>query len=482
MDHQLEENPNIVLIVMDTARADFVDNSLPAEVTPNIANVAEEGTVFSNSFSSAPWTLPSHASIFTGAYSSKHGAHAGHKRLENDLIRLPEVFEEAGYTTVGMSNNQWISEDFGFDTGFNEFYKGWQRFQTQSNIGGLQAGESSHGKWNRIARQMLSGNTLLNLANGLHSKLISNSDNGAKRTTLEFKNQLSNGYIETPFFCFINFLEPHLDYQPPKSYAKEFLPADVSFDNAMDVPQRPWEFVTNQLSMSDKEFDILESLYKAELNYLDKKIGEIVKKLKREGEWDNTIFTIIGDHGENIGDHGLMDHQYCLYDTLIHVPTIVSGGSFDNGETIDPLVQLVDIAPTLVEEAGIEAPKFDSQCQGIPMQSNSEREYIISEYMAPQPSVDAIESRVGDPNNVMKKYNRSLRSIRTKDYKVIRGSDGTIESINLGNRGSGVPSEIEEELIEKLDHWVQSSTNNSYDGSVDVSRKTKKRLEDMGYI
>lgn len=114
---------NVVLIVMDTARARTTFELFRDNKDKNASHSISDYSQFTQAFSSAPWTLPSHASLFTGTTPSKHGAHAGHKQLDNALITLPEVVQREGYETVAVSNNTWISEEFGFGSGFETFYK-----------------------------------------------------------------------------------------------------------------------------------------------------------------------------------------------------------------------------------------------------------------------------------------------------------------------------------------------------------------------
>jgi len=139
---------NVVLVVLDTARAKSVGmqplptdrpkaeteddvagneaatteaDSAGAHPTPTLTRLANEGTAFENAFATAPWTLPSHASFFTGTYPSEHGTHGGHTYLDDELRTLPGAFADAGFQTIGVSNNTWITEEFGFDRGFKTF-------------------------------------------------------------------------------------------------------------------------------------------------------------------------------------------------------------------------------------------------------------------------------------------------------------------------------------------------------------------------
>jgi arylsulfatase A-like enzyme len=422
-------------------------------------------------------------------YPSKHGAHAGHKKLEN-ISRFPLILQEKGYETVAVSNNAWVSESFGFEDGFERFFKGWQFVQSETNLGEIWLTNEGREKWMALLHELTSGNPIENIINAIYGKIQSSrrSDKGAKYSNNWIAEWLDSRDKDRPFFLFINYLEPHLEYSPPKKYANNYLPEDITYEEALEVPQKPWEVVTEQRSPSDSDYQILRSLYNAEIEYVDDKIGEIKSFLADAGKLDNTLFLITGDHGENIGEWGMMDHQYCLYDTLIHVPLIISGGSFSNGEKVDQLVQLPDIPVTILDELGIDAPEFRDKSQGISFHpnSNNNRNYVISEYMAPQPSIEAIKTRVGDPHNVISQYDRSLRSIRDHENKLIRGSDGSKElySVYPSKPEERItnPGEKKEELEKKLNEWISSFESTDHNEPVSMEKETKDRLEDLGYL
>lgn len=484
----MPEDYNVIILVMDTARADIVNKG---DVTPNIDSIASDGAMYTRAYSAAPWTLPSHASLFTGMYPSKHGTHAGHKKLSSKWETLAEVFSKNGYESRGISNNIWISDSFGFEKGFDQLTKNWQYFQSDTDLGKI--GLTKHANdsiWSSAVETILTGNPVINLINGLYTKYHFEyaRDNGAYRTNKRVRSWLDSRDNSEPFFLFLNYLEPHLEYRPPEEFANQFLPENIEYDDAMTLSQNAWKYITNQVDLSSKDFDILKALYKAEICYLDKKIGELKDNLINEGEWENTILLILGDHGENIGDHGLMDHQYCLYDSLIHVPFVAHGGPFTNLGKVEKLVQLVDICPTLTDVLSLESEGMAEQTQGVSIFNESTRSSIIAEYLTPQPSPDAIRRRVGDPNNVIKRYDRSLKAIQTDDFKLISGSDGEIElyPVNyMPNEDKNITSEypeIVESLSKKLDNWSSSFQTSEYSRETDIDAETQGRLEDLGYI
>lgn len=481
---------NIVLIVLDTARADEFQY-ISSETGSTFAELSQIGTYYENAYATAPWTLPSHAGLFTGTYSSKHGAHAGHKRLDVNLETIAEAFRDAGYETVGVSNNTWISDEFGFSRGFETFYKTWQYVQSDVDLG--QVARTTEGgveTLRQLLQKVSSGNPLLALLNAFYGKFLrKRSDDGAKKTN-EWISSWLESRGEDPFFLFVNYLEPHLEYRPPQDFAERYLPSDVSYAEAMDIPQDAWRYVAGDLDLSQADLDVLRALYRAEMAYLDQQVGDLVKHLKENDSWDDTLLVITGDHGENIGEHGLMDHQYSLHETLINVPLLVCGGKFSRGRTVSEFVQLSDLGVTLLDSADITSPSFREQTQGISFHPSCEdtREVVISEYLAPQPSMNALRERVEFFDEDALQYDRSIRTIRKGNDKLIRGSDGEStlydlvddpdESIDCSTEYPERVSELQDEL----DSWLESFVHASSDEEVAMSSETEARLEDLGYI
>lgn len=481
---------NIVIAVMDTARYDMIFEK--GEIPPNIKQLSEDGTRYTNAFATAPWTLPSHTSIFSGQYPSKHGSNSSAKRYNPDAPSIIEVFNQSSYETVAVSNNTWISDEFNFGRGFDKFIKNWQFVQSNTDLSKIVREFEGIEKWTRFSQYLFNGNPLINLLNAVYAfrQHHQTDDDGAKRTNNWIQQWLSQRNDSSPFFLFINYLEPHLEYRPPKEHTEQFLPDEVTYKEAMEVKQDAFRYIAGELDLTEEDFDILKGLYQGEISYLDYRIGELISILRQAKEWEDTIFVLVGDHGENIGDHGLMDHQYCLYDTLIHVPLVIHGKEFNTGKINDDLIQLTDISPTLLDAAEVEAAEFRSQIQGSsfhPSNKKDEREYIFSEYISPQPSISALEKRIPKLSEDVYKYDRSLRTIRGNDWKLIRGSDGTKDLYNVTDGSEGEecsedhPDRVRK-LEQKLDEWLDSFSTENKDVSVDIEQSTVDQLEELGYF
>jgi len=475
---------NVVIAVLDTARAKEIYS--PHVDTPRLDELAETGISFANAYADAPWTLPSHGSLFTGCSPSKHGAHADNKYLDDHLKKLPETLRENGFDTLAVSNNAWVTDEFGFGTGFDSVFRTWQLFQTETDFGEIAMTTDGVDQIKKSAKSLLA-NPIYNTVNAIYGKLLyRRNDYGANRTNQIIESQLKE--VERPYFLFVNYLEPHLEYDPPASYARKCLPDSISYDEAQDVPQKPWEYLCQRIDMTEAEFDILQSLYSAEISYIDSKIGQVVDHLKVRGDWDDTIFIVLGDHGENIGDHGFMDHQYCLYDTLLHVPVILSGGAIESGSTRTDPIQLSDIYPTVLDLLNISDQESETQFQGQSVFSDDERRKVVSEYMAAQPSMDSLTTKVGDVPDQVHQLDRRLRAIRVDGHKLIRSSDGEIELYDVENDPeeqtdlSDEYQEVVSELESELDDWLESFDQHTSSADPAVSNKTESRLEDLGYI
>lgn len=491
-DHmQSQERPNILLLVLDTARFDFSVGE--KGVMSTVKEISEVGTNYRSAISTSPWSLPSHASLFSAQYPSKHGTTADSNKFDISSPTLAECFFSAGYETVAVSNNTWISPEFGFSDGFETFRKNWQYQQTNTDFGSVARRENGLSRIVESAKLLLDGNPVNNALNAAYGLFQHHraEDDGARRTNKWVDKWTSSRDPSQPFFLFVNYFEPHLPYKPPSEYVRQYLPEGTTLQEARSVSQDAIGYILNDIEMSDHDFEVLKSLYQAELAYLDDEINNLKTTLQNVGEWENTVVIITGDHGENIGEHGLMDHQYCLYNTLLHIPLTISGGSFQDGGTRNEIIQTVDLPLTLLDEANINASQFREASQGRtfhPRKNSDPRSYAYAEYLSPQPSMAALSKKTKNiPQNV-RKYDRKLRSVQTDKYKLIVGSDGTVRLYNIKRSNKedvDLSSELKEErnhLSDVLDSWVDNVEQQSIKSNADMDEDTKKRLEDLGYL
>ncbi|MDS0280784.1 sulfatase [Haloarcula onubensis] len=481
------ERPNVLLLIMDTARLDVVQSGIRAGQFPSLRRIADEGVLFEKAISNAPWTLPSHSSIFSGEQPSSHLTYIKNKEFSPSGRPLAKVLQDSGYETVGYSNNFWITPELGFDDGFDEFYLPWTLSPRGYNLTEILDGGSVRDKFRTLFEKLDSNApfTLGNLLYGIYLSQTSRYDDGAKRTTKILKQKIQNSG-SAPFFIFANYMEPHLPYHPPDEYYTEEL-QKYEESEVLSVNQDPWEYVAEAVQMDDQDFDILRELYRSEIRYLDAKIGEVLDTLENESSLDETMVIIAGDHGEHIGENEFMDHQYSLSEYLIQVPLLVRYPErFPENETVSSLVELRDIYPTILNASV--GKKWQSQepdsvsRKGLSTALEAGREYAVSEYLEPQPQIEDLRARVSDVQTDMSRFDRALRSIRTPESKFIESSDDDEWFFEF----SGGRKPLEDEsarqelrsLMENLPPLVRSPDT----ADADLSESTEDRLSDLGYI
>ena len=279
----LKGKPNILWIVMDTVRADHLScYGYQRNTTPNIDRMASEGILFENAISAAPWTLPSHASMFTGMFPSKHGVDAEHHWLEDGFQTVAEVLRLHGYRTFGYSNNPVVSRRKNLSQGFDTFeFTDWGRRMESSALADLL--------WINTTKRYIEDNYLL-------------IDDGARRTNKIVESWIAEAnQPEAPFFVFINYVEAHDPYHPPAPYAAPYLGEGMSLAKAMKVNQDEAAYMSGKVEMSEEDVNILLSLYDGEISYLDFRMGKLFDYLRELEILDETMVIITADHGENFG-------------------------------------------------------------------------------------------------------------------------------------------------------------------------------------
>ncbi len=318
--------PNVVFIVMDTTSAERCSvNGYVRPTTPELAKIAKGGINFRNTWSPSGWTAPAHASMFTGLRPEHHGLRHGNRLfLWDDTVTLAERMQEAGYQTGCFTNNSFLTSDHGLVQGFD-----------------------------KVVPMFEDVNLPLPTAIPTHLE------------ALDWVRRVSGD--ESPFFLFINDMDPHLLYLPPEEFEKRFVDADASKEvlaAAKDLS--PQAFLKHNLgleSLSPEILSVLPDLYDAEVACLDHEIGRFVAELEEAGLFENTLLVIAGDHGENLGRHGLLDHKFSLHRTVLHVPLVIRlPGGARAGEVHDEVVRLEDIFPTILEVCGLPIPRgIDSE-------------------------------------------------------------------------------------------------------------------------
>jgi arylsulfatase A-like enzyme len=306
--------PNVLLVVFDALRRDATEPyGAPAGSTPAIAQLASRGIAHQHAYATASWTLPSHASIFTGLLPRQLGLaqppagtpQSARPQLERIADRLlAGVLARSGYRTRGWSANLWASHHAGFDIGFDEFsYLAGQRIDRL-------AGD---GRRVRLAWAL----------EGLHAR----HDDGAALIGRELREEIER-WSGRPAFWFVNLCECHSPYLPPRPWddlsARDRIRAALDAQRHLSF-QAICLFAAGHRQIPEDALARMRHLYGRAASYLDDWLAGILGALDRRGILDDTLVIVTSDHGENFGEDGLIAHGFSLNQRLIHVPLVIAG-------------------------------------------------------------------------------------------------------------------------------------------------------------
>lgn len=306
------EDKNVVLIVADTLTALHLPSyGYERDTAPFLTELAEENFLVKNAYSNAPWTVPSHASLFSGKLPSEHGMNTGNMVFQSNSF--VEEIQSKGYHTVGVSANSLVSEDLNFDRGFDSFHEVFN--VDTENSGSLL----------KLALEKLKSPDLETAKKGLkllYNKAFGRSNRGADNIERIVKNEIKAS--TQPNFLFINYTEPHLPYTPPEEFAEKFTDnASEKISNNLNdhyETDKPEIYYQGFPNCTDQD---LIDLYDAEIRYLDSKLENLYNYLNQE--LDDLIFIVTSDHGENFGEHGAYFHQCGIWEKSIRIPMIIAG-------------------------------------------------------------------------------------------------------------------------------------------------------------
>ncbi len=327
LPNAVEGAPNLLLIILDTVGGSHVSlNGYSRPTTPRLARFAQRGVQFRRASSPASWTLPSHASMFTGRWPREIAVNFL-TPLGSDQPTLAEVLGSRGYLTGGFVGNYiYASRESGLDRGFS-LYKDYA-----ADLGGLLTSSA----WGAG----LLNSTTVRLRTG-HLKWFGGRE--ADQLNQDFLSWLSKKE-RRPFFAFVNYFDAHGEYDPPAPFDTVFRSTNRPRDN---------HFLKNGKPISREEAQPELDAYDGAIAHLDGQVGSLLDSLDARGELRNTIVIITSDHGEEFGEHQLLGHAISLYHEALHVPlVVVFPAKVPAGMTVESPVSTRDIAATILSLIG----------------------------------------------------------------------------------------------------------------------------------
>ena len=300
------KRPNIILIVIDTLRADHLGcYGYERDTTPHLDRFAQDGLLFRNAISAASWTLPSIGSLLTSQYPCVLGVKRRPVALNKKFPLLSEVLKQYDYKTCGIVSHVYLSARLGFAKGFDSY------------------DESSSKK----------------------------CDTGTTSPAVTYRAiSFLREKHKQPFFLFLHYFDPHYNYLLHKEF--DYYPTyrgDIRSNHPIvDLWRR-------RNNMSKKDIEYLVALHDSEIAFNDREIGKLLDELKKQGLYDDSIIIITADHGEEFMERGWIGHCITLYQELIHVPLIMKFPGCEPA-VVDSPVALIDIMPTILGYMGLDTP------------------------------------------------------------------------------------------------------------------------------
>jgi arylsulfatase A-like enzyme len=344
--------PNIVVILLDTARADaFEPYGAPVGASPAVAQLAAKGIAHQNFYSTACWTVPAHGSLFSGKLPRSAGlchiagqTPAGFKAALGDIEPelLPAVLGKSGYHSMGVTTNLWVSEHSGFDSGFETF----RYLKGGRNAGITPANLRGQVKWVLEALQ-------------------ARTDDGAEAVR-DVVTEWMSGRDTRPFFLFVNLLECHSPYLPPKPWNKQspLRRAQTALEAQKYLTFRAlWKGCLGGYDIPEGAIERMRENYAASIRQLDDWIARVVEMFDNLRLLDDTEIIITSDHGENLGEGRLIGHAFSLDNRLIRLPFVASG-PIDLPST--PLLSIADLPRLLAKAAGLDDHPWSDGPTGEP--------------------------------------------------------------------------------------------------------------------
>jgi arylsulfatase A-like enzyme len=297
---------NVVLISVDTlAAAHLSAYDYEKLTTPHLDDFASRASLYLHAYATSPWTLPTHASLFTGKYPFEHGARtfrepATRSALAEHHLTIAEALQAMGFRTGAfVSNNAYLTEEFQLNQGFDTYV-------VERRDGPAM---------NKLAFDWLEENTT------------------------------------DPFFLFINYMDSHAPYNTrPTEQRPEFLEHVVGGASGKILAELEEKILGGDLSYTRESVDAVTDMYDLSIANVDEAIGAVFDKLTALGHFDDTLIVVTGDHGEIFDEHGLIKHGRDVYEPLIRVPLIVKRADQQTGEVIDDAVSSTDVPHMILSQ------------------------------------------------------------------------------------------------------------------------------------
>lgn len=523
-------SPDIIFIVLDTQRADRLGcYGHDKAITPNLDQFAAEGVLFEQAVAPAQWTVPSHASMFTGLYPSGHQVTQSGHQLSPDRPHLAEILHSAEYETVGFCNNPLVGIlNNGFKRGFDAFYNYGGAIPSLPNTSSSLPWplNSLSEKYTQFLRrisypiQNFFGQSDLAFRFSINSWMtplwsrmanFKGQNPRSVKDVAHFLEEREKSSAEKPLFLFLNLMETHLPFWPAGEYIDQVAPYFKDNKEARDIMRR-WNREAYRWAaplaepLGELEAQVLSDMYDAEVAYQDAYLGQLFATLKRRKNHKNTLTVIVADHGDGLGEHGFFGHAFVAYEELVHVPMMMQWpAAWSEPQRVSTPVSTRRVFHTMLDAVG----RLPEHIENFdPIESHRltlghtvrgrdpEHGRALSEVYPPLNFVRALEARqpeLLEANRCLSLRRAVVEKVDGANHKLIQVDDTADELFNLAQDPIELrnllteQAEITAEMDDHLstlaaDAVAQRDQAGAISAEMDVDDDLLQRLRGLGYL
>jgi len=447
---------HVIIVLIDTLRADRLGvYGYDKDTSPHIDALAKEGVVFTSCDAPAPWTLPSVVSIMTSTFPCEHGVVVDGQQIGSSPAPFAERLKDCGYATASLYANPYAGPMSGLNRGFDHvaYHRAVDGDKVASWLETIPAG---------------------------------------------------------PFFAYIHNVEPHDAFDAPMRLVKLFgdaKPADKRMLRTLLLAYRRLTRVDfaegrplgttdntdeqrraiNRVAQSESQMQVL---YDAAVRYADERVGSIIDTLKRRGVWDNTLFIVTSDHGEELYDHGGWQHDQSVYEELVHVPLIMRFPDASIApRRIDEVISLVDLMPTVLDYLGRHESSSDCRGRSLmpliddPQAASAAAMTVTSMRINRKKYYKPYKESRGDVNVVVRDGAwKGIYNVELGSFELYKLDDDPAEQVNLAADEADVVERMRGVAQQWLDECLAAGATNAEGAPNDMEDTWRDRLRSLGYV
>jgi arylsulfatase A-like enzyme len=515
----VNRRPNIIFLVLDTQRADRLScYGYPLPTSPYIDALAEDATVFERAIAPAQWTIPSHASMFTGVYPSVHQTVQSYSALPAHLPTLAERLKAGGYFTAGFCNNPLVGViNNGLRRGFYSFLNYSGLLTSHPNQAGIPSGLLDRYRQgfkqllakllNQVQDSFARSDALLELSFTPLMLPLWQTALSFKGNTVKSLNDAAQLLIhrkgvdaDQPIFTFINLMGTHMPYHPPRRYMEKFAPHVLRDRSAQHYLRRFNTDVYGWLAplagaLDEPQKAALDGMYDAEVAHQDEQVGAFLSRLEEAGVLDETLVILCSDHGEHLGEKQFIGHSLTLYNELVQVPLIIRDpyNHLPRNTAVNTVVSTCNLFHTVLTAAGLSNEAEAEQSLVHSPTTAQTHHHVFSEAIPPQNVLNLLLKR--QPDLIRDRAcDVPRRAVWIGNHKLIETGDRFLElydvyedpqeSLNLSDI---LPENVEvlQECLQvfagQSDHLVEAAVGATRAPGFD-DPEVQRRLRDLGYL